>query len=102
MDELSQRVAKLEARVDAIEDLLNRMDGETRRCQETQQRNWDALSARIDKMLNNELVHVDARIAKLESKKGVITGKDWAYIIGAIVTAAGVVLVAIITVLGGS
>lgn len=89
-----ERLIKLESRVDSIERYLNRMDTDTKECQERQSKAWDTLNTRMDKFLNNELKHVDERLLDIEGKG--ISGADWAKIILAIITAAGGVFIALV------
>jgi hypothetical protein len=78
-DDLSQRVARLEARVDGME------------------KRQDEAAARIDKLLNNELKHIVDRVSSLEvSESGSISKGDWAKILIAIIGAAGLVLATVI------
>jgi hypothetical protein len=98
---LSDRITRLETQYAQLEKTLMRMDEETTACQGRQEKNWELLNARMDKFLNNELVHVDGRLEALENKNPRLGAKEWTGIIVAIITAASVVTVAVINLLGG-
>jgi len=74
-DDIGQRVAKLEARMDNVEKSL-------------------------DKIAKNDFVHVEARLTELESRRsGKLSRGDWVTIITTIIVVAGSIVVAAIQVL---
>ena len=107
MDDLKERVAKLEERVDKVEkqvqiyiDAVNaRMTRFEEYCKENQQLMRDALQnldERIDKFLNHQIHELESKIEEAKNSHKTLSRWDWVKIVVVSISAMGSIVVALI------
>lgn len=85
-----------------IEALLTRIEANCRDCRERDEKNFDDLRSRMEKLASNELFHIEARLKVLEARKnGIMTPGDWVKVLIAIITGSTAIFVAYINIMKG-
>ncbi len=88
-NELRERVARLETQMVGLE------KGEVA-CQERTAKAIDSLTSKVDKLISNELVHINERLSISEKRTAYISPGDWVKIITTAIIVAGSIIVAYI------